>query len=248
MSSGFRPGAGAGGKAVGVCARLKGVKKICVFLLVLLWGWGGLEGLSAVEWPSVDLDFSFSWRHNAQIGGEPRGKQPDIIQFTVGAAVFGDLDGRSGGFYFRPGGWLSWTAEEVYEGIARPTDEATLAHMRVLGLTADAPFGYAFSLGKADIGVHLGPALFFRFPLWTAQKGTADPPAFWRAYYAKVQFIYVSMSLWGAFPVSERLDFLVGLRAYQAVSNFWVGAPPLHNFQAGLMFSLRFGTGRGGGE
>ena len=230
------------------------MKKICVLLLMLLWGWGwgwgwgGLGDLSALEWQSVDWDFSFAWRHNARIGGEPQGKSPDIIQFTVGAAVFGDLDGRPGGFYFRPGGWLSWTAEEVYEGIARPTDEAVAGGMRVLGLTADAPFGYAFSLGKADIGVHLGPALFFRFPLWTAQKSSAEPPEFWRAYYAKVQFIYFSLSLWGSFPASENLDFLVGLRAYQAVSNLWAGAPPMHDFQAGLMLSLRFGVGRMGGE
>lgn len=222
------------------------MRKIRILLTVLLGIWvrGGLGVLGAMNLESVDVDFSFVWRHNAPLDSIPEGRHPDILQFTAGAAVFADWDGLPGGFYFRPGGWLSWSVEEVYKGTARSTDEATRAHMRVLGLTADAPFGFAFPAGKANIGVQLGPSLFFRFPLWTAQRGTAEPPEFWSAYYGKLQFVYLTLAAWAAFPVSDRLDFLAGLRAYQAVSNFWAGAPPLHNFQAGLMFALRFGVGR----
>lgn len=195
---------------------------------------------SALDWKAVDLDLAFTWQYNAQIGSDPTGKQPSKMMFNIGSSVYGDWDGERGGLYFKPGGWFSWNIEEVYQGVARPTGEETLSHMKVLGLMADAPFGYVFQAGNVDIGLQGGPSLYLRIPMWTAQQGTAEPSDFWKAYYGGAQFLYLGIASWAAFQVAETTDILAGLRVYYPLSNFWTDAPLAHGIQVGLTASLRF--------
>lgn len=195
---------------------------------------------SALDWQAVDLDLAFTWQYNAQIGSDPQGKQPSKMMFNIGASGYADWNGERGGLYFKPGGWFSWNIEEVYQGVARPTGEETLTHMKVLGLMADVPFGYAFTAGNVDIGLQGGPSFYMRFPLWTAQQGTAEPSDFWKAYYAQAQFLYLGIASWAAIPVAETMDILAGLRFYYPLSNFWTTAPLSHGIQVGLTVSIRF--------
>lgn len=195
---------------------------------------------SALDWQAVDLDLAFTWQYNAQIGSDPAGKQPSELMFNIGASVYADWDGEHGGLYFKPGGWFSWNIEEVYQGVARPTGEETNSHMKVLGLMADAPFGYLFQTGSIDIGLQGGPSLYLRIPLWTAQNGDGEPSEFWRAYYGEAQFLYLGIASWAAIPISDTMDFLAGLRFYYPLSNFWTAAPLAHGIQVGLTASLRF--------
>ncbi len=196
--------------------------------------------LSGLDWQAVDVDIAFTWQYNAQLDSTPDGKYPSIMMFNIGASFFADWDGEPGGLYFRPGGWFSWNTEDVYQGIARPCDEAELSHMKVLGLMGDAHFGYVFHAGSIDIGVQGGPSLYLRFPLWTAQNGDAVPADFWKAYYGAAQFLYVGIASWAVVPVSETMDFLPGLRFYQPISNLWTEAPFAHGIQVALTVSLRF--------
>jgi hypothetical protein len=213
------------------------VKRVLPIILLIFMASGVLSG---IEWMAVDVDFALTWQYNAQIGTDPQGKQPSILMFNIGSSIYGDWDGERGGGYFRPGGWFSWNIEEVYLGIARPTDEATLSHMKVLGLMLDAPFGYVFNAGGIDVGVQGGPSFYLRLPLWTAQNGDADPADFWTAYYGAAQFLYLGIASWAAIPVNETMDFLAGLRFYYPVSNFWTDAPLAHGIQVALTASLRF--------
>jgi len=112
--------------------------------------------------------------------------------------------------------------------------------MKVLGLMADAHFGYLFKAGNVDIGLQGGPSLYLRFPLWTAQEGTGEPKDFWQAYYGGAQFLYLGIASWVVIPVSESLDILPGLRFYQPLSTLWTEAPFAHGIQAALTVSLRF--------
>ncbi len=207
-----------------------------------------VAGLSAMTWTDWSLDAGFGLVINANLDESAGdGKEPADLLFYPGASFHGDFDGEAGGWYFRPGFWFSWNLEEVYNGIARPCDEAELSHMKVLGLMMDFPFGYAFSAGKMKIGVQGGPAVYARFPLYTAQLGDGEPSEFWTAYYGAVQFLNLSLSSWVSFPLSggegeySGNDMLVGIRAYYPVSNLWTDAPFFHTMQVGLVASLRFG-------
>ena len=209
-------------------------------LSILLLSLTAVAGVSSLDWQAVDAEIAFTWQYNAALDSTPQGKYPSILLFNIGAAVFADWDGEPGGLYFRPGGWFSWNTEDVYQGVARPCDEAALDHMKVLGLMLDAHFGYQFKIGKVGIGVQGGPSFYLRFPLWTAQEGSAVPADFWQAYYYGGQFLYLGIVSWVAIPVSETMDVLPGLRFYQPLANFWTGAPPAHGIQAALTVSLRF--------
>lgn len=216
------------------------MKRLYVFIFLLLIA---SSSLSAIEWTDWSLDLGFAIQINTQLDGTSTGKQPSAFLFVPGASFHGDFDGQRGGVYFRPGGWFSWNIEEVYNGIARPTDEATPSHMKVLGLMADFPFGYVFKAGGLDIGIQGGPALYLRIPLYTAQSGgtLGEPVEFWKAYYASAQFLYLSLASWVSFPISEGMDMLTGLRLYQPISNLWTAAPFAHGMQVGLLVSIRFG-------
>jgi len=213
------------------------MKRLFPLLLLVLAVSGSVSGL---DWKAVDVDIAFTWQYNAELSNENYGKYPSILMFNPGASFFADWDGEPGGLYFRPGGWFSWNTEDVHQGIARPSDEAELSHMKVLGLMADAHFGYLFKAGRVDIGVQGGPSLYLRFPLWTAQEGDAEPDDFWKAYYGGAQFLYLGIASWVVIPISETMDFLPGLRFYQPLSNLWTQAPFSHGIQAGLTASLRF--------
>ena len=211
---------------------------LVVFLFVFSVPGAGL--LSAIEWQALDVEFAATWQFNASLSDEAEGKQPSVIRFNPGAAVLGDYDGEPGGWYFRPGGWFSWGIENVYNGIARPAGEEKIDHMKVLGLMADFPWGYAITPGNTTIGFQGGPAAYLRFPLWTAQLGTAEPGEFWKAYYGKLQFFHISLASWAAFPVGENLEAFAGLRSYIPFSNIWAGTPFMHGFQLTLNLGLRF--------
>ena len=213
------------------------MNRIILISLLIFAISGGIYGLS---WEAVDVDLAFTWQYNAQIGSDPEGKQPSKLMFNPGASVYADWDGESGGLYFRPGGWFSWNIEEVYDGVARPCGEEKIDHMKVLGLMGDAHFGYVFKAGGVDIGVQGGPSLYLRFPLWTAQNGTAEPSEFWTAYYGSLQFLYIGIASWAAFPISENMDILGGIRFYQPISNLWTAAPFAHGIMVALVGSLRF--------
>jgi len=213
------------------------VKRLLPLLLVLLAVSGSVSGL---DWQAVDAEIAFTWQYNAQLDNGDFGKYPSILMFNLGASFFADWDGERGGLYFRPGGWFSWNTEDVYNGVARHSEEAEIGHMKVLGLMADAPFGYVFKAGSVDIGVQGGPSLYLRFPLWTAQEGTAVPADFWKAYYGGAQFLYFGIASWATIPVSETMDFLPGLRFYYPLSNLWTAAPGAHNIQVALTAALRF--------
>ena len=213
------------------------MKRLFLLLVFILAVSGIVFGL---DWQAVDVDIAFTWQYNAQLSDEADGKYPSIIMFNPGASVYADWDGEPGGLYFRTGGWFSWNTEDVHQGIARHCEEADIGHMKVLGLMADAHFGYVFQAGKVDIGVQGGPSLYLRFPLWTAQEGNAEPEEFWQAYYAGAQFLYVGIASWVAIPISDTMDFLPGLRFYQPISNFWTAAPFSHGIQVALTATLRF--------
>jgi len=214
------------------------VKRISAFFLLTLALSSTVYGL---DWQAVDAEMAFTWQYNAQLDStDPSSKYPSILMFNLGAAFYADWDGEPGGLYFRPGGWFSWNTEDVYKGIARPSDEAADDMMKVLGMMADVHFGYLFKAGKVDIGLQGGPSFYFRFPLWTAQEGSAEPKDFWQAYYGGAQFLYLGIASWVVIPVSESLDILPGLRFYQPLSNFWTEAPVAHGIQAALTVSLRF--------
>ena len=192
------------------------------------------------EWTAWDLDVGVTWQFNGEIGTAADRKQPSKIMFNPGASALADFDGEDGGWFFRPGGWFSWNIEDLQEGVARPCDEAEADHMKVLGLMGDAHFGYAFDAGKAVIGVQGGPSFYFRFPLWTAESGTATPGDFWKAYYAGAEFLHLGIASWAAFRISESMDATVGLKLYQPLSTIWTEAPLFHGFQVSLTGSLRF--------
>ena len=217
------------------------MKRNAVFLtLFILIG----TGLSAFSWTDWSLDVSFGIQVNSNLDETAAGKQPSKLLFAPGASLHGDFDGVDGGLYFRPGGWLSWNIEEVYSnGVARPTDEATLSHMKVVGLMLDAPFGYVFRPGSLKLGVQGGLAFYARFPLYTAQEGTGVPAEFWTAYYGGAQFLYLSLASWVSLPVTDSNDLLLGLRIYHPLSNIWTEAPFFHGFQAGLLVSFQFAAG-----
>jgi len=213
------------------------VKRFCLLtLLAILLS----SGASALEWKYWDLDLALTWEYNAQLDGDSDGKQPSKLMFNPGASGFADFDGESGAWYFRPGGWLSWNIEDVYKGISRPAGEELIDHMKVLGLMADVHFGYLFELSGVDVGVQAGPSLYLKFPLWTAQEGTAEPAEFWKAYYGAAQFINIGLASWAAFEISETTDGLVGLRFYLPVSNLWTAAPFSHQIMVSLTGSVRF--------
>ena len=205
-------------------------------------------GLPALTWTHWSLDAGFDLVINSQLpdAGDGAIKEPLDLQFTPGASFHLEFDPEPGGWYFRPGGWLSWTIEEVYSGIARPCDEAENSHMKVLGLMADGPFGYMFTTEKVNIGIQGGPALYLRFPLYTAQEGDGDPAEFWAAYYGGAQFLHVSFASWVSIPLVDSLggksgtDILIGLRFYYPVSNLWTEAPLMHTARIGLTAALQF--------
>jgi hypothetical protein len=209
-------------------------------LLIVFFTASYTVSLFSLTWETADLTMSFNWQYNAQIGSEPEGKYPSVVKFTIGSSAFADWDGERGGLFFYPAGWFSWNIEDVYKGTARPCPEEAADSMKVLGLMADAPFGYAFKAGSWDLGLQGGLSLYFRFPLWTAQEGTAEPAELWKAYYGKAEFLYFNFSFWASFPVAEKIDFLFGIRYYQPFSGFWTIAPAVHGIQAGLYGSVRF--------
>jgi hypothetical protein len=218
------------------------VKRFSVLLLLILSASSVVSGL---DWQAVDTEIAFTWQYNAQLDDtDPNSKYPSILMFNLGAAFFADWDGEAGGLYFRPGGWFSWNTEDVYNGIARPCDEAAKDLMKVLGMMVDVPFGYVFRAGSVDIGLQGGPSFYFRFPLWTAQEGSAEPSDFWMAYYGKAQFVYLGIASWAAVKISDTMDVLPGLRLYLPFSNLWTGTPFAHGIQAGLTVSLRFSAFR----
>lgn len=214
------------------------VKRLFAITALIFVSVAGLSSMEMLDW-SVDLGFAY--QVNSKLGTGIDNKEPGKLMFSPGASFHLDFNGESGGAYFRPGGFLSWNLEEVYNGIARPCDEAEESHMKVLGLMADFPFGYEFKTRKIDIGIQGGPALYLRIPLYTAQEGTGIPADFWRAYYGAAQFLYLSLASWISFPVSENTALLTGLRYYQPLSNLWTDAPFAHGMQIGLLVSLRFG-------
>ena len=197
-------------------------------------------GLWALDWRTWSLDAGFAFQVNSKIGTLEDNKEPLGYMFIPGASFFADWNGTGDGLYFRPGFWFSWGVEEVYQGIARPCDEAELSHMKVLGLMLDSPFGYAFRAGKVDIGLQGGPAIYARFPLYTAQEGDGEPSEFWTAYYGSLQFLYLGIAAWTGFAMSDNSDFLAGLRLYQPFSNLWTDAPFAHGMQIGLMAAVSF--------
>ena len=196
--------------------------------------------LGALEWSAIQADFSFTWQYNAGIGTDSSRKSPDNLMFTPGASFYFDWDAAAGGLYFIPGMFFTWTTEEVYKDIARPVDPANQKHMQILGIMIDSPFGYAFRWGKVAMGIQGGPSLYLRFPLWKAQNGTAEISQFWSAYYEKIQLIHLNAAFWTLLPITDSLDFIVGLRIHHPVSNIWSGAPFTHGLQIGLTGSLRF--------
>ena len=198
----------------------------------------------SLEWKAWDLDLGFTFQYNGEIGTEADRKQPSKFMFNPGASLFFDWSGEAGGLYLRPGAWFSWNTEDLEQEIARPCDEAEGDHMKVLGLMLDTHVGYAFHTGKTVIGIQGGPSMYLRFPLWTAQNGSAEPRDFWAAYYGAAEFLHLGFAVWTAFPVSETLDALVGLRFYQPFSPIWTEAPFFHGFQASLTASLRFRVNR----
>lgn len=216
--------------------------KRCLFLSAVIF-LAAAQAFS-LEWDAWDFDLGFTFQYNGEIGTGTNRKQPSKFMFNPGASLFFDWNGEDGGLYFRPGGWFSWNTEDLEQGIARPCDEAEADHMKVLGLMIDVPFGYGFKAGKTVIGVQCGPSFYCRFPLWTAQNGTAEPSDFWKAYYAGAEFLYLGLASWAAFPISETMDAMVGLKFYQPLSPMWTEAPFLHGFQASLIASLRFQVNR----
>lgn len=213
------------------------MKKIVFPLLLIILV---SQSVSTLEWKYIDIDLALSWKNNAQIGNVASGKQPSILTFNPGVSFFADFDAENGEWYFRPGAWLSWGNEEVYKGVARPTGEEIAGHMKVLGLVADAHFGYLFPLPKLDIGVQGGPSLSLKFPLWTAQMGTGEPAEFWRAYYGRAQFLSVSFASWAAIELNESTDFMAGLRLHLPMSNLWTAAPIGHAIVVSIVGSFRF--------
>ena len=194
----------------------------------------------AFEWSSWSFESSFVWQYNGEIGSEADRKQPSRLMFSPGAFFHGDFDGTDGGWFLRPGFRFTWGAEDLEQGIARPSDEAEADHMKVLGLMTSVTGGYAFQAGSLDIGVQGGPMFYFRFPLWTAQLGTAEPADFWKAYYARGEFLHFGISAWVGIPVAETMDFEIGLGMVQPFSVIWTAAPFFHGTQAMLTASLSF--------
>jgi len=196
--------------------------------------------LWSLEWRSWSAEIGVAWQYNGEIGSAADRKQPSKIMFNPGGSVLADWDAGDDGWYFRPGAWLSWNLEEVHEGIARPCGEEKIGHMKVLGLMVDAPFGYAFALDGLTVGVQGGPSLYLRFPLYKAELGTADPAEFWKAYYGALEVLHLGISSWVAFPISDQVDLLGGLRIYQPLSPIWTEAPFFHGLQIGLFAAASF--------
>ncbi|PIE03805.1 MAG: hypothetical protein CSA76_07150, partial [Spirochaetales bacterium] len=163
-----------------------------------------------------------------------------VFLFTPGVSFFADFDGEPGSFFYRPGVWLSWNVEDIYQGVARHCDEASAGHMKVIGIMLDSPFGYYLELGKVDMSFQGGPALYLRVPLYTAQEGTGEPKDFWKAYYGAAQFLYLSLGIFAEFPAGSTTDMRTGFRFYQPFSNFWTNAPLTHNMNMGLVVSFKF--------
>ncbi|MDT8298203.1 MAG: hypothetical protein RQ801_07890 [Spirochaetaceae bacterium] len=207
-------------------------------ILVMLTAAAGIA--SGLEWKTWSVDVGAAWQYNGEIGNAADRKQPSKLMFNPGASFHADWDGRPGGLQFHPGFWLSWNIEDLQEGIARPSGEEQIDHMKVLGIMADFPFGVIFTKGRLDIGVQGGPAVYLRIPMYTAQEGTADPAVFWKAYYGGMEFLHLGLSSWVGFPVSDDMDFSGGLRIYQPVSTLWTDAPIIHGLQIGLFASLGY--------
>ncbi len=220
------------------------VKRAAVLIAILLFA---VSGLSAFSWVDWSLDIGFQVVVNSTIGTGTDNKEAAGFFFVPGASVHGDFDGEYGGGYFRPGGWFSWSLEEVYYGIVRPCDAAESSHMKVLGLMMDAPFGYVWRTGKVDVGLQGGPSIYARFPLYTAENGDGEPVDFWKAYYSRAQLLYLNMASWVSIPLSgsegdySGTDLVIGLRAYYPLSNIWTNAPFFHTTQIGLTASLQIG-------
>jgi hypothetical protein len=203
-------------------------------MLVLL-----ASGLPALEWESLDVDFALSWQYNAPIG-PTEDKYPSILMFNPGVSFLGSLG--PGGLYFKPGAAVSWGTRDVVYGVARPAPPEAADHMKVLGLTLEAPIGYRLEAGSWTLGFQGGPALGLAFPLFPADGFTGDAADFWRAYYGKAQFLHLSLGAWGSVPVTDGIDLAVGLRSNLALSNLWVPeAPFFHGMTLSLVGSLRFG-------
>ncbi|MCG8453470.1 MAG: hypothetical protein MI717_09855 [Spirochaetales bacterium] len=211
-------------------------RKLLPFILLI----GVLPALPGMEWTSWNFNLGFSWQYNASIGDEADRKQPSVLKFQPGASVKGQFTEGKGGFFFAPGGWFSWGAEDLEQGIARPSEDAERDHMKVLGLMLDGFFGYGWNLGGITLDFMFGPSFYARFPLWTAQLGTAEPADFWKAYYAKGEFLHLGLAFDVLFPLSEQMDFGAGIRIYQPLSGFWTEAPAFHGFQAGLLARIAF--------
>jgi len=211
-------------------------KKLSIVLMITL-----IAGSAhAFEWTTIDIGMAFAWRFNAKLDSTPGGKQPSIVLLSPGVAVNSSFNDVPGGVYFRPGAWLTWVPEEVYEGVARSSSQERAEHMKVLGFISDLHFGYAFEVEKFIIGFQGGPTVHIRIPTWAAKDGTAEPMEFWRAYYGKVQFIHFGINSWLAFPLSEKRGFVFGVSYMFPLSNLWSGVSPAHGMQIALIGALRF--------
>ncbi len=198
------------------------------------------SGLSALTWEVWSPELGLTFQVNSQIGSSPAGKYPSVFRFTPGVSFFADWDGQPGKLFFRPGAWLSWNVEDVYQGIARPCDEAAAGHMKVGGIMLDAPFGYYLELGKVDISFQGGASLYLRIPLYTAQGGSGKPVEFWKAYYGAGQFLYLGAGVFAEFPAGSSTHMRAGVRVYQPLASFWTQAPPAHGLMIGALVSLDF--------
>lgn len=211
-------------------------KKLSIALMISLVA-GAAHG---IEWESIDVGMAFAWRFNAKLDSTPEGKQPSIVLLSPGVAVNASFDDAPGGVYFRPGGWLTWVPEEIYEGVARSSGQERVGHMKILGFISELHFGYASKVKDFDIGIQGGPTVYIRIPTWAAKNGTSESKKFWRAYYGKAQFIHLGINSWMTFPLSEERDVVVGISYLLPISNLWTRVPLAHGMQIALVGALRF--------
>jgi len=211
-------------------------KKILIALMLSL----SASAAQGFEMRSIDVGMAFAWRFNAKLDSTPRGKQPSIVLLSPGVAVNASFDDAPGGLFFRPGAWLTWIPEEIYEGVARSSSHERAGYMKVFGFISELHFGYEFKVKKFDIGIQGGPTVHIRIPAWTGKNSSVKRVDFWRAYYGEAQFIHFGISSWILFPISEGKDIIFGITHMLPISNLWSGTPFAHGMQIALMGALRF--------
>jgi len=215
-------------------------KKVLIALMIALAA-GAAHGF---EVKSIDVGISIAWRFNAKLDSTPGGKQPSAVLFSPGVAANISFDDPSHATFFRPGAWLTWIPEEIYMGVARLSSPERAGHMKVLGFISELHFGYAFKVGKFDIGIQGGPTVHLRIPAWKRRDGSAKRAEFWKAYYGKAQFIHFGINSWFLLPISEERDMVFGISCMLPISNLWSGAPFSHGIQIALTGAIRFSLKR----